>query len=90
MDEFCAIVLERTLEMATEYLPAGPNSGVLESINTVRSSLSRLAVEANPTEMQILRRALARLMIVARQQHQYYVAARFAAVLREIGGSGSL
>ena len=86
MDNFNAVVLERTLETVTEVLPAIENPGATACVGRIRRCLHAITWEPGISQRNKLRYLLFQLVAITREERQHYVTARLEAILKDIGG----
>ena len=82
MDEFSLIVLEDTLQLATEVLPS---ELVSECVGGIRESLHAMA--ADPTDYHAVRNlclALGQLTEIAHQHSKFLVQTRLQSIARQV------
>jgi hypothetical protein len=80
MDRFSIVILERTLELATEAMPPEQDSRVAECVSAIQQYLE----SPNPEYDRDLHDAVTTLLGIARENSQFLIAARLSPIAQQL------
>jgi hypothetical protein len=84
MDEFSFIVLERTLELVLETMPAEDDPRIAECVNVIRRFVGPTEETPTAAREEKVRTSVLRLSQFAQQEGNFLVALRLEAIARQM------